>query len=53
MQCEASNHSARLAIHQVYVFVARSISSEIESGDHVTEVLLKLRRRAKGKLSNP
>ena len=40
VQRKAPEHPSRLSIHQIHVFVARTVTSDLERRDHVAEMLL-------------
>ena len=52
MQCESSNHPSRLSVHQIHIFIARSVATRLKRRDDIAEVLLEPPRRPKGELTN-
>src|SRR4051812_44317943 len=50
MQREASKHAARACVHQIHVFVARTVAGDLECRNGVAEMLLELMLRTECQL---
>ena len=52
MQGKTAKHPSRLPIHQIHIFVARTVATDLERRDRVTELLFELTLRTECEPAN-